>query len=75
LRALGYGRRSGRRSLEELWTQGEFHDHYLGAEKVVRARRPGKHPSQVEVAGEMGMSERHLRRLVGRYGLPGEKRS
>ncbi len=75
LRALGYGRRRGRQPLADVWEADEFHRAYRHADSVVRARRAGRRGSQLEVAGELGMSDRHLRRLITLHGLPDEKRS
>ena len=75
LRALGYGRRRGRRPLTELWTGEEFHCAYRRAEDNVGARRAGKSGNQLDIAGELSMSDRHLRRLINLHGLPDEKRS
>jgi hypothetical protein len=75
LRLIGYTRRRGRKSLDELWDADGFHTAYQAPESIVRTRRLGRRASQLEVAAEIGLSERQLRRLISLFGKPPENPS
>ncbi len=72
LGALGYGRRRGRKGLADVWEQSDFHRRYLEAKARATNPQPGRPPRQLDIAGVMGISEKHLRNIIRLHGLPDE---
>ena len=67
-------RRRGRRSIEETWDPVEFHRWFRESYASAPRRRAWRRPLLIDVAGSMGMSDRHLRRLLSIFGWPEELR-
>lgn len=70
LGALGFGRKRGRKSLDAVWSREDFYRRYLAARAVAKNPRAGRPPRDLDIAIEMSIDERHLRRLIRLHGRP-----